>query len=214
MAITTSPDNIPSPTSGDPYSYVADMAALADGTQDALTQKANMGVGTSTQRTAALSKFPDGALWYDTTTSSEWRKVGGAWAVDSSGTQLQSSDATYPKAASGITAETVVDRITIAAAPYARRVSVSTVVFALASVTHDRAELLTYSGATAIGATRHQFYLASAVFGIAGLGYVELAAGAGSVIEVRIARNSGSGTITTSASANLTKTVATIAPAA
>ena len=79
MAITTSPDNIPSPTSGDPYNYVVDMAAIADGTQDALTQKANMGVGTSTQRTAALGKFPDGALWYDTTTSSEWRRVGGAW---------------------------------------------------------------------------------------------------------------------------------------
>ena len=79
MAITTSPDNIPSPTSGDPYNYVVDMAAMADGTQDALTQKANMGVGTSTQRTAALSKFPDGALWYDTTTSSEWRRVAGAW---------------------------------------------------------------------------------------------------------------------------------------
>jgi len=79
MAITTSPDNIPSPTSGDPYNYVVDMAALADRTQEIFTQKANMGVGTSTQRTAALSKFPDGALWYDTTTSSEWRKVGGAW---------------------------------------------------------------------------------------------------------------------------------------
>ena len=79
MAITTSPDNIPSPTSGDPYNYVVDMAALADGTQDALTQKANMGVGTSTQRTAALGGFPDGALWYDTTTSSEWRRVAGAW---------------------------------------------------------------------------------------------------------------------------------------
>ena len=40
MAITTSPDNIPSPTSGDPYNYVVDMAALADGTQDALTLRA------------------------------------------------------------------------------------------------------------------------------------------------------------------------------
>ena len=81
MAITTSPDNIPSPTSGDPYNYVVDMAALADGTQDALTQKANMGVGTSTQRVTALSKFPDGALWYDTTTDSEWRRVAGAWVA-------------------------------------------------------------------------------------------------------------------------------------
>ena len=85
MAITTSPDNIPSPTSGDPYNHVVDMAALADGTQDALTQKANMGVGTSTQRTAALSKFPDGALWYDTTTDSDWRKVAGAWVNQDTG---------------------------------------------------------------------------------------------------------------------------------
>ena len=85
MAITTSPDNIPSPTSGDPYNYVVDMAALADGTQDALTQKANMGVGTSTQRAAALSKFPDGALWYDTTTDSDWRKLGGAWVNSDTG---------------------------------------------------------------------------------------------------------------------------------
>ena len=93
MAITTSPDNIPSPTSGDPYNYVVDMAALADGTQDALTQKANMGVGTSTQRTAALSKFPDGALWYDTTTSSEWRRVAGAW-VNKTRPMAQAGDIT------------------------------------------------------------------------------------------------------------------------
>ena len=79
MAITTSPDNIPSPTSGDPYNYVVDMAAIADGTRDALTQKANMGVGTSTQRVAALSKFPDGALWFDTTLSTTWRRIAGAW---------------------------------------------------------------------------------------------------------------------------------------
>ena len=40
MAITTSPDNIPSPTSGDPYNYVVDMAALADRIQKIFT--ANM----------------------------------------------------------------------------------------------------------------------------------------------------------------------------
>ena len=95
MAITTSPDNIPSPTSGDPYNYVVDMAALADGTQDALTQKANMGVGTSTQRTAALGKFPDGALWYDTTTSSEWRRVGGAWVNQDTGWVTITPNAAY-----------------------------------------------------------------------------------------------------------------------
>jgi len=126
---------------------------------------------------------------------------------------IQSSDATYPVAATGITAETVVDRITIAAAPYARRVSVSTVVFALVSIQHMRAELVIYSGATDIGRSRHQFYLASANEAIPGVGYVELAAGAGAVIEVRISRNTGSGTVTTSASANLTKTVAHSTPA-
>ena len=126
---------------------------------------------------------------------------------------IQSSDGTYPRGVSGITAETVVDRITIAAAPYARRVSVSTVVFALVSIQHMRAELVIYSGATDIGRSRHQFYLASANEAIPGVGYVELAAGAGAVIEVRISRNTGSGTVTTSASANLTKTVAHSTPA-
>ena len=37
MAITTSPDNIPSPTSGDPYNYVVDMAAMADRIQGIFT---------------------------------------------------------------------------------------------------------------------------------------------------------------------------------
>ena len=41
MAITTSPDNIPSPTSGDPYNYVVDMAALADRTQEVFTLRGN-----------------------------------------------------------------------------------------------------------------------------------------------------------------------------
>jgi len=41
MAITTSPDNIPSPTSGDPYNYVVDMAAMADRIQDIFTLRGN-----------------------------------------------------------------------------------------------------------------------------------------------------------------------------
>ena len=106
MAITTSPDNIPSPTSGDPYNYVVDMAAMADRTQEIFTQKANMGVGTSTQRTAALSKFPDGALWYDTTTSSEWRRVAGAWVNQDAGwnayTTTWGAQVTAPSLGNGI----------------------------------------------------------------------------------------------------------------
>ena len=103
MAITTSPDNIPSPTSGDPYNYVVDMAALADRTQEIFTQKANMGVGTSTQRAAALSKFPDGALWYDTTTSSEWRRVAGAWVNQDTGWELITANIQSPWGTSGAT---------------------------------------------------------------------------------------------------------------
>lgn len=78
MAVTN-PDNIWTPDSGDNYALTTDLAATADTVQDALTEKAQYGAGTTAQRTAALSRFRDGAIWYDTDTNSEWRRVSGAW---------------------------------------------------------------------------------------------------------------------------------------
>lgn len=84
MAVTN-PDNIWTPDSGDNYALTTDLAATADSLQTMATEKANYGVGTSAERTAALGRFPNGALWYDTTTSSEWRKISGAWVNQDTG---------------------------------------------------------------------------------------------------------------------------------
>lgn len=81
MAILTTPDSIPTPASGQNYALTTDLAATADGVQAVITTKANYGVGTTTERTAALSRFPDGAKWYDTTLSAEYRRVAGAWVA-------------------------------------------------------------------------------------------------------------------------------------
>lgn len=77
----TSPDNIPTPDPANNYNLTQDLAALADGVQSALTKRANYAVGTTTERNAALTLVPNGAKWYDTTLSSEHRKVAGAWKI-------------------------------------------------------------------------------------------------------------------------------------
>ncbi len=79
MALTLR--NLWSPDASDNYALTTDMAAGADSVETALQQAANYGIGTTAQRTAALSLFPDGAMWYDVTLSAEYRRVAGAWVV-------------------------------------------------------------------------------------------------------------------------------------
>ena len=79
MALT--PRGIFSPDSTDGYDVTVDWAATADSIESALVQAANSGVGTTVQRTAALAGFPNGAIWYDTTLSAEYRKVAGVWVA-------------------------------------------------------------------------------------------------------------------------------------
>ena len=76
---TTSPDNVRSPNPTDPYNLVADLAILASDVQTALTRRANMYVGTSTQRTA-FTTAPEGVHWQDTNgTRLEYVRQSGAW---------------------------------------------------------------------------------------------------------------------------------------
>ena len=79
MALT--PRGIFSPDSTDGYDVTVDWAATADSIESALDQASNYGVGTTSERTAALAGFPNGAKWYDTTTSEEYRKVAGVWVL-------------------------------------------------------------------------------------------------------------------------------------
>lgn len=80
MATTTR--GIVTPDLGTAYNPPVDLAHMAD-TIEAMAQKAaNYGVGTTSERTAALASFPAGALWYDTTLSAEYRKVAGTWVAN------------------------------------------------------------------------------------------------------------------------------------
>lgn len=62
---TTSPDNLRTPNSSDPYNLVPDLQVLANDVQSALVDRANSYRGTSAQRTA-FSSAPTGTIWSDT----------------------------------------------------------------------------------------------------------------------------------------------------
>lgn len=81
MALTT-PDNIWTPNAGEQYALTTDLATTASSIQSALTQKANYGVGTTAEMNAAVSRYPNGAMWYNTTNSTEYRRVGGVWVEE------------------------------------------------------------------------------------------------------------------------------------
>lgn len=92
MPTFTSPWNlyIPSTTDGPPDTVT--LGAMASSVNTALNTLdakvvlgANLGVGTTTQMNAALASFPNGASWYNTTTSTTWRRVGGAWVNQDTG---------------------------------------------------------------------------------------------------------------------------------
>lgn len=77
MALT--PRGIWTPDSGEEYDLTIDAATTA-GTVDAALQKAaNYGLGTTAEMNAAVGEFPDGALWFNTTSNTEYRRVAGAW---------------------------------------------------------------------------------------------------------------------------------------
>lgn len=76
---TTSPDNLWSPDPTGNYNLVADLATMQTSAQTALVKRANMYVGTSTQRTA-FTTAPEGVHWQDTNGSKlEYVRKSGAW---------------------------------------------------------------------------------------------------------------------------------------
>lgn len=78
---TTSPDGIRSPNPTDPYNLVADWAITANDVQAVFNKRANMYIGTSTQRTA-FTTAPNGVFWQDTNGSQNlFVRRSGAWVV-------------------------------------------------------------------------------------------------------------------------------------
>jgi hypothetical protein len=123
----------------------------------------------------------------------------------------QDSDATYPKSLAGITAETVVDRITIAAVAYPRRINVVSNCYVVAVTNPATPDYIIYASvngaaATQIGYTRKTLAAASAADFMTVTGKVDVPANQTCVIETRITRFAGTGTITTSANTKLTNT--------
>lgn len=79
MTQTTTPDNIPSPDLTDQYALTQDMANLAQGTQTALTRRANAYKGAASAR-LAFSSAQAGTLWQDTDGAKLiWRRDGSVW---------------------------------------------------------------------------------------------------------------------------------------
>lgn len=101
MAVT-SPDNLRSPDSGDQYALVQDLGVLASTTQDAITKRGNLYIGTGAQRTA-FTTAPLGVHWQDTDGQElEYVKKSSGWRVIS---------------ALGVTANSVAQRSLIFPAP-------------------------------------------------------------------------------------------------
>jgi hypothetical protein len=120
--------------------------------------------------------------------------------------KAQFSDATFPASAAAITAETVIDRISIAAVPYTRRILLDANAYVTVSVANTVANVILYAGAVAVGYGRRNIAGASLADEIVATGHVDLAADTALVIELRVSRFSGTGTITTSNSSSLTNT--------
>lgn len=78
--VTTSPDNIWSPDSGDDYALTTDLAGMADTVQDAITANRVGRIGTNAQRLALTgTDLFEGLTFRTTDTRRDWVYTGGAW---------------------------------------------------------------------------------------------------------------------------------------
>lgn len=76
---TTSPDNLYSPNSNDPYALVQDLGAMQSSVQNALIERANAYRGTSAQRNA-FTTAPVGTIWSDTNGDRNvWKRGTSGW---------------------------------------------------------------------------------------------------------------------------------------
>lgn len=126
----------------------------------------------------------------------------------------QLSDATWPKAAAAVTAETVIDRISVAAAGYNRRAMVAGNAYCVAAAAIIQADYVLYASLN--GAAFAQIGYGRKSLGVSlpdhwsVTGKVDIPSGQTCVIEARVQRFSGTGTLTTSISNQLTNTNVTL----
>lgn len=117
-------------------------------------------------------------------------------------------DNTFPVTVTNITAETVIDRFTIAAAPYARRILMDCNAYVTVSVANTQANLVLYAGVNVIGYGRKNIAGVGATNSdeLVATGRYDLPANTAVVLEARVARQAGPGTVSTSNSSALTNT--------
>lgn len=78
---TTNPDLLPSPDLPSQYAPIQAFNNLAAATQAALIRRANMYLGTSSERTSFTAQAPEGAWWQDTNgDKGVYVKQGTAWS--------------------------------------------------------------------------------------------------------------------------------------
>ena len=116
-----------------------------------------------------------------------------------------SSDATFPKAASGVTAATDLDQYTITAVPYARKIAVDAHVYTTVSVAGTQVDLRLLVDATVISTARNTNESTNPQTHFI-TGSYTLPANTAGVLKLQVQRNSGTGTISTSISVALTNT--------
>lgn len=122
----------------------------------------------------------------------------------------QLSDATFPKAAIAVTTETVIDRFTIAAAGYNRRALVECNAYCVAATAIIQADCILYASLNGGAFVQIGYGRKSLSVSLPDhwsiTGKVDIPANQTCVIEARVNRFSGTGTLTTSVSNSLTNT--------
>jgi hypothetical protein len=134
----------------------------------------------------------------------QWRMFGKS--------QIFFEDASFPQAVTVTTGEGVASRITIPAATWARRIQAVSHVYGNYSQVNEFDAIL-YADSTVMGRARAKPGTALEPVALSPVGALELAASVGVVIELRMARATGTGTINSSVSSGLTRLSAIAVPA-
>lgn len=179
---------------------------------DILDAQVGSFVCTSTTRPGADTRYT-GQQIFETDTGLVRIWNGTKWQLLSPGKVLSTPDAGFPVAASAATVETVVHRITVPALPFACDLSVMANVYATYTQANELMATI-YSGSTSVGRSIKNMVI-DKPFNFAVVGtIVNLNAGNSLIIELRVARNTGTGSFTTSVSSGLTRMAVHLSPSA
>lgn len=164
-----------------------------------------IGGGGSGFLTQNYQTIDSGAVWTRTCltatpTWTTWQRMAVA------GVETLSPDSGFPIAATSETTDTIViDRFTIVAAPFARKLTLNSSVYITATVANTQFNYIAYTGSTIIGYARITLALASTSNQAVVIANTTIPANTAPVIETRLNRFAGTGVWSTSISSFLTR---------